>query len=100
MSSVGTIFEKEGVMRTQKIAPAAAKPRTTQQKIDATEAAVGSVQDAVALLKGDHRKVEALFEQYEGADSATEKTGIAKEICKELITHTILEEQIFYPACR
>ena len=49
-------------MQTQKIAPAAAKPRTTQQKIDATEAAVGSVQDAVALLKGDHRKVEALFE--------------------------------------
>ena len=40
------------------------------------------MQDAVALLKGDHRKVEALFEQYEGADSATEKTGVAKEICK------------------
>ena len=55
-------------------------------------------QDAVALLKADHRKVEELFEKYESARS--KKEAIAKQICLELTIHTIIEEEIFYPACR
>ena len=54
--------------------------------------------DAIALLKADHRKVEELFEKYETARS--KKEAIAKQICMELTIHTILEEEIFYPACR
>ena len=54
--------------------------------------------DAIALLKADHRKVEELFEQYESARS--KKAGIAKKICMELTIHTMIEEEIFYPACR
>jgi hypothetical protein len=54
--------------------------------------------DAIALLKADHRKVEDLFEKYETARS--KKADIAKQICMELIVHTIVEEEIFYPACR
>ena len=54
--------------------------------------------DAIALLKTDHRKVEELFEKYETARS--KKEAIAKQICMELTIHTILEEEIFYPACR
>jgi len=54
--------------------------------------------DAIALLKADHRKVEDLFEKYESARS--KKADIAKQICLELTLHTILEEEIFYPACR
>jgi len=57
-------------------------------------------QDAVALLKADHRKVEDLFEQYEAASRDSLKAKLAKEICLELVVHTMLEEEIFYPACR
>ena len=56
-------------------------------------------QDAIALLKADHRKVEKLFEQYEKARGDDRKQKLALEICKELTIHTILEEEIFYPAC-
>ncbi len=54
--------------------------------------------DAIALLKADHRKVEDLFEKYE--KSRGRKADIAKKICMELIVHTLIEEEIFYPACR
>jgi len=54
--------------------------------------------DAIALLKADHRKVEELFEKYENARG--KKADIAKKICMELTIHTMIEEEIFYPACR
>jgi hypothetical protein len=54
--------------------------------------------DAIALLKADHRKVEDLFEKYESARS--KKADIARQICMELTIHTMIEEEIFYPACR
>jgi hypothetical protein len=54
--------------------------------------------DAIALLKADHRKVEELFEKYETARG--KKADIAQRICMELTIHTKIEEEIFYPACR
>jgi hypothetical protein len=57
-------------------------------------------QDAIALLKEDHRKVEDLFEQFEKAKGDERKQKLALEICKELTIHTILEEEIFYPAVK
>ncbi|HEY1142502.1 MAG TPA: hemerythrin domain-containing protein [Sphingomicrobium sp.] len=56
-------------------------------------------QDAIALLKEDHRKVEDLFEQFEKARGDERKQKLALEICKELTIHTMIEEEIFYPAC-
>ena len=56
-------------------------------------------QDAVALLKADHRKVEELFAQFEGAKGDGKKQKLALEICMELTVHTKIEEDIFYPAC-
>ena len=55
--------------------------------------------DAVALLKADHRKVEELFEQFENATGDGRKKKLAEQICMELIVHTKIEEDIFYPAC-
>jgi Hemerythrin HHE cation binding domain len=55
--------------------------------------------DAVALLKADHRKVEGLFRQFEKARGADRKKRLVQEICTELTVHTIIEEEIFYPAC-
>jgi hypothetical protein len=56
--------------------------------------------DAIALLKADHRKVEDLFAKFETAREADTKKRLAKQICTELTLNTILEEEIFYPACK
>jgi len=56
-------------------------------------------QDAIALLKADHRAVEELFEQFEAARGAAAKRKLANQICLELTVHTKIEEEIFYPAC-
>src|SRR6187551_2195954 len=56
--------------------------------------------DAIALLKADHRQVESLFEQYEGATGSAAKRKLAQQICTELKIHTAIEEEIFYPAFR
>jgi hypothetical protein len=56
--------------------------------------------DAIGLLKADHRRVEQLFAEYESTGSADDKRDLTRRICMELIVHTRLEEEIFYPACR
>lgn len=54
--------------------------------------------DAIALLKADHRTVEDLFEQFEKTRSSSKKQKLAHQICTELKIHTMIEEEIFYPA--
>ena len=56
-------------------------------------------QDAVALLKADHRAVAELFEQFEKARGDGRKQDLAMQICTELSIHAQIEEEIFYPAC-
>lgn len=56
--------------------------------------------DAIALLKEDHRKVEKLFENFEKARDGKRKQALVQEICTELCIHAIIEEEIFYPACK
>jgi hypothetical protein len=43
--------------------------------------------DAIALLKADHRK------------DGSAKKSLVQQICTELTVHTMIEEEIFYPAC-
>jgi len=57
-------------------------------------------QNAITLLKADHRKVEDLFSEYESAKGAAAKRKLAEQICLELTVHTQIEEEIFYPACK
>ncbi len=56
-------------------------------------------QDAIALLKQDHRTVEELFAQFEKASGEGRKQKLAQQICLELSVHATIEEEIFYPAC-
>lgn len=56
-------------------------------------------QDAIALLKEDHRKVEELFKEFEDAKGDGRKEKLAQQICLELSVHATIEEEIFYPAC-
>ncbi len=60
-------------------------------------------QDAIALLMDDHKKVKKLFKEFEKlakADDTDGKVEVARQICEELTIHTMIEEEIFYPAAR
>jgi hemerythrin superfamily protein len=61
--------------------------------------AEAKTQDAIALLKEDHRTVEELFAQFEKAKGDGRKQKLAQQICLELTVHAKIEEEIFYPAC-
>jgi len=54
--------------------------------------------DAIALLKADHRQVEAWFAQFEKSRGADRKLELATRICNALVIHTTIEEEVFYPA--
>jgi hemerythrin superfamily protein len=56
--------------------------------------------DAIALLKADHRTVENLFASFENASGSERKRKLAEQICNELKIHTLIEEEIFYPALK
>jgi hemerythrin superfamily protein len=56
-------------------------------------------QDAIALLEADHQRVEALFKEFKSASGdGAAKFAIAQVICSELTLHSMVEEEIFYPA--
>ena len=57
-------------------------------------------QDAITLLKGDHRTVEELFERFETTNGKATKARIAQQVCMELTVHATIEEEIFYPAIK
>ena len=57
-------------------------------------------QDGLQLLASDHRKVEALFSQFEKARGAPAKEKLVRQICTELKVHAQIEEEIYYPEIR
>lgn len=71
-------------------ASAAAKQRST------TETEAGA--DPIAMLERDHRQVDQLFEEFEGASGDAPKRQIVNQICIALKVHARLEEELFYPA--
>jgi hemerythrin superfamily protein len=54
--------------------------------------------NAIAVLKADHRQVEQWFSQFESAKGKSKKQQLADNICEALTVHTMIEEEIFYPA--
>src|SRR5215469_2366596 len=55
---------------------------------------------AIDILSADHRHVEQLFSSFEEVTDEEQKSQLAAQICTELMVHTLIEEEIFYPACR
>jgi hemerythrin superfamily protein len=57
-------------------------------------------QDAVALIKSDHRTVEQLFREFEEAGDRAYKTKqrLIEQIIRELEVHATIEEETYYPA--
>jgi hemerythrin superfamily protein len=72
--------------------------RANARSTKRTRSAKPAAQDAIALLKADHRQVEQWFEQFEKSRSDERKSQLAGQICKALEVHTTIEEEIFYPA--
>ena len=75
---------------------------TTNTKAKSSSAAKSPVvaQDAIALLKADHKAVSGLFADYESARSSANKKSIVTQICIALSVHAQIEEEIFYPAVK
>ncbi|MDP1667387.1 MAG: hemerythrin domain-containing protein [Methylobacter sp.] len=57
-------------------------------------------QDATALLRADHKRVNDLFSEYEETHSIAKKKRIVEQLCNELTVHAQVEEEIFYPAVK
>ena len=59
-------------------------------------------QDAIALLKGDHRGVEKLFSRFQGLSDRAVKGAqdVVQRVVRELSIHAAIEEQVLYPALR
>ena len=73
----------------------------TQQKTTSTHKSTTA--DIIKLLKADHDKVKALFDEFEELKengNNSKKDKIVKQICEELTLHALAEESIVYPAAR
>lgn len=77
----------DGVVQTAKASSPDKQPVTADSE------------NAVAILKADHRRVNSLFEDYETAGGA-DKIAIAEKIMRELEIHSAVEEELFYPAVK
>jgi hemerythrin superfamily protein len=58
------------------------------------------IMNAIELLKADHKKVAALFDQVEKTESEQEHLKLFEQIKTELEVHTHIEETVFYPRIR
>lgn len=54
--------------------------------------------DPIELLKEDHKKVKALFDEFENTNNKRSQQRIVREAILELDVHAGIEEEIFYPA--
>jgi len=72
----------------------------TGPNVDKARSAGGkfAANDAVTLLKADHKQVAEWFEQFEKSRSDKSKRTLAQQICAALTVHATIEEEIFYPA--
>ena len=77
-------------------------PRSTHMMKKRPASSKATAPDAIALLKGDHKAVSKMFEDYDklGEKAHATKLKLARRICSELKVHTQIEEEIFYPATR
>src|ERR1700709_2431435 len=59
-----------------------------------------SVNPAISLLKEDHDRVKALFDQFEKATTRAAQKKIVRAALTELKVHAAIEEELFYAAVR
>jgi hemerythrin superfamily protein len=72
-------------------------------KNDADDTAAEHSGGAVNVLTDDHNRVRGLFKyfaQLEGTGPTAARIAVVEDICKELVIHAAIEEELFYPAAR
>jgi hemerythrin superfamily protein len=58
---------------------------------------------AINVLTDDHNRVRGLFKyfaQLEGDGPTAARIAVVDDICKELVIHAAIEDELFYPAAR
>lgn len=93
-----TAASKPKATPAKKSGSSRARPKTGSRTTRRTTAAGRKPVDAIALLKADHKEVDAMFKAFEKAEDDAEKAELATKICQALTVHTQIEEEIFYPA--
>lgn len=99
-----TPAKRASTARKAPAAPKAAKSLKATKTAKTSKAAktpkAPKAQDAVALLRADHKLVSGLFDDYEKTRSPARKKALVSKICDELTVHAQVEEEIFYPAVK
>ena len=58
-------------------------------------------QDAIVMLKADHKEVRALFREFQKSSTTQARKGrLVEQIIEELTVHTYLENECMYPEVR
>ena len=57
-------------------------------------------ENAIAMLKSDHRKVKELFDKFEESKNSAAQAKIVASAIEELKVHATIEEELFYPSVR
>lgn len=71
-----------------------------EEGMEAAQSPVSRDVTAIEMLRQDHARVAALFEEFEGETDPAARRRIFEEIAAELEIHSRIEEQVFYPAVR
>lgn len=60
----------------------------------------GAQKGVLGALMDDHRKVKKIFKDFEHEKDGKKQQAMVMEGCKELVVHTMIEEELFYPYVR
>ncbi len=69
---------------------------------DTTTSPAPSTQDALTVLRADHRRIEGLFADYArlaaGHASAADRSGMISRVGAQWLSHAQITQELFYPA--
>src|SRR5467141_3002793 len=82
--------------RSRKATPKLPAPSPRTQKVRP----ITPSRNPIAMLKADHQRGGGAVQLVRSRFVAPGKNATGKAICTELMIHTLLEEEIFYPACK
>ncbi|MFW5471424.1 hemerythrin domain-containing protein [Knoellia sp. CPCC 206435] len=58
-------------------------------------------QDAIVMLKADHKEVRALFREFQKSSTTDARKGkLVEQIIEQLTVHTYIENEVMYPRVR
>ena len=58
-------------------------------------------QDAIVMLKADHKEVRALFREFQKSSTTDARKGtLVEKIIEQLTVHTYIENEVMYPRVR